>query len=85
MNTILVNTVLGKVDNIEEILPKEFAVVEGWQKEGVIAHLFLKEAGTGAVLIFNETDEQKARELIAQLPLHTYFEQTEYIVLDKKF
>ncbi|PAW92304.1 hypothetical protein CKK33_01865 [Mucilaginibacter sp. MD40] len=85
MNTILVNTVLGKVENLEELLPHEFAVVEGWQKSGVLAHLFLKEAGTGAVLVFNETDEAKVRELITQLPLHTHFEKTEIIVLDKKF
>lgn len=85
MNTILVNTILGTVENIEEILPKEFAVVEAWKKEGILAHLFLKEAGTGAVLVFNETNEEKVRELMAQLPLYPYFEQIEYTILDKKF
>lgn len=51
MNTILVNTELGKVDNLESLLPKEFAVVEKWKNDGVIAHLLLKEEGRGAILI----------------------------------
>lgn len=85
MNTILVNTVLGKVENIEAILPKEFAKVEEWKSAGILAHLFLKENGAGAVLVFNETNEDKVRALITELPLYAYFTQMDFTVLEKQF
>lgn len=85
MNTIMVNTTLGKVENIEEILKGEFAVVAEWQQKGILAHIFVKEAGGGAVLIFNETDLKTVRQLISQLPLSKHFEKTEYTLLDKQF
>lgn len=85
MNAILVNSTLGKVENIEEILPKEFAVVTKWKEEGILAHLFIKEAAGGAVLVFNETDLAKVQELISQLPLYPHFEKTEYTLLEKQF
>ena len=85
MNTILVNSILGKVENIEEILQKEFAVVAAWKEAGILAHLFLKEAAGGAVLIFNETDQAKIQQLLTQLPLFRHFEKIEYTVLEKQF
>lgn len=85
MNTILVNTVLGKVENIEEILPQEFAVVAALKEEGVLAHLFIKEAMGGAVLVFNETDQDKVQKLLARLPLYKYFEKIEYTLLNQQF
>ncbi len=85
MNTILVNTTLGKVENIEEVLKGEFAVVAEWKQKGILAHIFVKEAGGGAVLVFNETDLEKVKQLISQLPLSKHFEKTEYTLLDKQF
>jgi len=85
MNTILVNSILGKVENIEEILPKEFAVVAAWKEAGILTHLFLKETAGGAVLIFNETDQAKVQQLLTQLPLFKHFEKIEYTALDKQF
>ena len=85
MNSILVNSTLGKVENLQEILPGEFAVVNAWREKGILAHLLLKEAGTGAVLIFNEADQVRVEQLISELPLSKYFEKTEYILLDKQF
>lgn len=85
MNTILVNTVLGKVENIEALLPGEFAKVAEWKDAGILANLLLKENGGGAVLIFNETEESKVKELLAELPLHQYFTEVTYTLLDKQF
>ena len=85
MNRILVNTVLGKVENIEEILPQEFAVVATWKEEGVLAHIFIKEAMGGAVLVFNETNQDKVEELLTQLPLHKHFTKIEYTLLNQQF
>lgn len=85
MNTILVNTVLGKVENIEEILPQEFAVVATWKEEGVLAHIFIKEAMGGAVLVFNETNQDKVEKLLAQLPFYKYFTKIEYMLLNQQF
>lgn len=43
----MVNTTLGKVENIEEVLKGEFAVVAEWQQKGILAHIFVKEAAGG--------------------------------------
>jgi muconolactone delta-isomerase len=76
---------MGKVGNLEEILPKEFAKVGEWKESGILAHLFVKEAASGAVLIFNGTDVEKVRQLISELPLFSHFEKIDYILLDKQF
>lgn len=49
---IIVNTVLGKVENIQDILPKEFAKVAELKEQGVLEHLFVKEGAAGAVLVY---------------------------------
>lgn len=66
MNTIMVNTTLGKVENIEEVLRGEFAVVAEWQQKGILAHIFVKEAGGGAVLVFNETNFETVKHQLLQ-------------------
>lgn len=85
MNTLLVNTDLGKVENIEEILPHEFAVVEAWKTAGVLKHIFIKEAAGGAVLIFNETNQEKVQNLLTKLPLYKHFTKVEYTLLNQQF
>ena len=85
MNRILVNTVLGKVENIEEILPQEFAVVAALKEEGVLVNVFIKEAMGGAVLIFNETNLDKVEKSLAQLPLYKHFTKIEYTLLNQQF
>ncbi len=85
MNRILVNTVLGPVENIQEFLPREFAVVGKWKEDGVLEHIFIKEAAGGAVLIFQGTDQDKVRQLMSNLPLFKHFQKIDYTVLDKQF
>jgi hypothetical protein len=81
----MVNTVLGPVENIQEYLPGEFAVVEKWKEEGVLEHIFIKDAASGAVLIFQGTDQDKVRQLISTLPLSKHFTKTDFTLLDKQF
>ncbi|MNL07537.1 hypothetical protein D3C87_1282170 [compost metagenome] len=56
-----------------------------WKEEGVLAHIFIKEAMGGAVLVFNETDEDKVQNLLSQLPLYKHFEKIEYTLLNQQF
>jgi muconolactone delta-isomerase len=81
----MVNTVLGPVENIQDYLPNEFAVVGKWKEEGILEHIFIKEAATGAVLVFQGTDQEKVRQLMSNLPLFKHFQQIDYTVLDKQF
>nr|WP_314495622.1 hypothetical protein [uncultured Chryseobacterium sp.] len=85
MNTILVSTELGKVENIEEILTQEFAVVAAWKQQGVLKHIFVKEAMGGAVLVFNETNQEKVQNLLTELPLYKHFTKVEYTLLIQQF
>ena len=87
MSWIQVNitTDLDKVPNVEEILPKEFVVVNGWKEQGFLEHLFIKDDKSGAVLVFKDIDEARAKDLIATLPLHPHMEKVEYLVVEKAF
>ena len=55
-------------DNFQEILQQEQEMVARWKAEGILEHLFLRQARNGAVLIFKDIDEQKVKELMEQLP-----------------
>ena len=48
-------------DNFQEILSHEREVVDRWKQEGLLDHLFLRPTRNGAMLIFKDTDEEKAR------------------------
>ena len=76
---------LDKVPNLQDILPKESAVVTGWKNQGILAHMFLKSDRSGAILVFNNIDETRAKELVKTLPLFQYFDKVEYSILDKQF
>jgi muconolactone delta-isomerase len=72
-------------DNFQEILKHEQEVVAQWKKEGILEHLFLRQAKNGAVLIFKDIDEEKAKELMATLPLYKLKKSVEYLNLIKQF
>jgi len=85
MKQILVNTYLSKDEGIAGVMAAEYEMTNSWRDKGIIEHLFAKENKGGAVLTFNESDEQKVRELIEQLPLFPFFEKVEYLPLDKLY
>ena len=71
--------------NFQEIIEHEQAAVAQWKEAGILAHLFLRPTSNGAVLIFNDVDEPKARELMASLPLYPFMQSVEYLPLMKQF
>lgn len=85
MSKIIVSTVLGQVNNIQDILPNEFAKVQALQAEGVLKHIYVKEGNTGAVLVFEGIPLEKAKTIVASFPLYPHFNQIDYAVVDQNF
>ena len=72
-------------ENFQEILKHEQEVVARWKAEGILEHLFLRQGRNGAVLIFKEMDEARARQLMETLPLYKIMLSVEYQSLIKQF
>jgi len=72
-------------DNFQEILKHEQEVVAQWKSEGVLDHLFLRQARNGAILIFKDVDEAKVKELVESLPFFKIKKSVEYYNLIKQF
>ncbi len=85
MSKVIVSTVLGKVENIQEFLPVEFAKVEALKAEGVLKSLYVKEGNTGAVLVFEGLSLDKTKETVRSFPLYPHFNQIEYSVVEQNF
>jgi muconolactone D-isomerase len=71
--------------NFQEIIKHEQEAVAQWKAEGILEHLFLRQGRNGAVLIFKEIDEQRAKELMETLPLYKLMKSVEYYSLMKQF
>jgi muconolactone D-isomerase len=71
--------------NFQEIIKHEQEVVAKWKEEGVLEHLFLRQERNGAVLIFKDVDEVKAKELMEKLPLYQLKKSVEYLNLIKQY
>jgi muconolactone delta-isomerase len=71
--------------NFQEIIKHEQEVVAKWKEEGILEHLFLRQERNGAVLIFKDIDEEKAKELMTTLPLYKLKKSVEYFNLIKQF
>jgi muconolactone D-isomerase len=72
-------------DNFQEIVKHEQEVIAKWKEEGILDHFFLRQTRNGAVLIFKDIDEEKAKELMATLPLYKLKKSVEYLNLIKQF
>ena len=72
-------------ENFPEILKHEQQVVSQWKEEGVLEHLFLRQSKNGAVLIFKDVDEERAKELMETLPFFKLKKSIEYLNLIKQF
>ena len=71
--------------NFQEIIKHEQEVVAQWKEEGILEHLFLRQGRNGAVLIFKDIDETRAKELMETLPLYKLMKNVEYYCLMKQF
>lgn len=85
MNKIIVNITddLTKIPNVDELLPKEFETAGKLREAGTLESLFVKDDRTGAILVLNGVDVEKAKEIIATFPLSKYFDKVEYFSTDK--
>lgn len=72
-------------DNFQEIIKHEQEVIAQWKADGIIEHLFLRQTRNGAVIIFKDIDEAKAKELMETLPLYQLMKSVEYFSLIKQF
>lgn len=72
-------------NNFQEILQHEQNVVADWKNSGILEHLFLRPTRNGAVLVFKDIDEPKAKEFMATLPLFPLMKSIEYLPLMKQF
>ena len=71
--------------NFQEILKHEQEVVAKWKEDGILEHLFLREAKNGAVLIFKDLDEEQVKELMKTLPFYQLKKSVEYLSLIQQF
>ena len=71
--------------NFQEVVKHEQEVVAKWKAEGILENLFLREEKNGALLIFRDIDEARAKELMETLPLYKLKKNVEYFVLMKQF
>jgi len=71
--------------NFSEILKQEQEVVAKWKEQGILEHLFLREARNGAVLIFKNVEEQQVKELMQTLPFYKLKKSVEYFNLIQQF
>lgn len=90
MNRILVLITLSD-SGIETIksnpeLPKrEMEYVNQWKEERILENFFISVSKKEAVLIFQNVDEIRTKELIEILPYFPYMAKIEYHLLNKQF
>ena len=71
--------------NFQEIIKHEQEVISAWKADGLIEHLFLRPTRNGAVIVFKDVDEARAKELMESLPLYQFVQSVEYFPLMKQF
>ena len=72
-------------DNFQEIIKHEQEVIYAWKADGLIEHLFLRPTRNGAVIVFKDVDEARAKTLMESLPLYQFVLSVEYFPLMKQF
>ncbi|MEI6190267.1 MAG: hypothetical protein WCP61_07575 [Chitinophagia bacterium] len=71
--------------NFPELLKQEQEVVADWKSQGVLEHLFLRQAKNGAVLIFKDVEEDQVKVLMETLPFYKIKKSIEYYNLIQQF
>lgn len=90
MNRILVLITLSDsgietIKSTPDLPGKEMEFVNQWKAENILESFFISVSKKDAVLIFQNVDEAKAKELIAILPYFPYMAKIEYHNLNKQF
>ena len=71
--------------NFPVVLKQEQELVAKWKEQGILEHLFLRQAKNGAVLIFKDVEEEQVKELMKTLPFYTLKKSVEYFNLIQQF
>lgn len=90
MNRIMVLITLSdkgiEVIKSNPALPeKEMEFVDQWKAEGILESFFISMTKKDAVLMFQNVDESKTKELIESLPYFPHMERIHYHNLNKQF
>lgn len=90
MNRILVLITLSDngIDTIKsnpDLPKKEMEFVNKWKEEAILESFFISVTKKSAVLIFQNIDETKTKELIETLPYFPFMAKIEYHDLNKQF
>ncbi|MFZ1516308.1 MAG: hypothetical protein WAT21_12955 [Saprospiraceae bacterium] len=90
MNRVLVLITLSDsgIETIKsnpELPKKEMEFVNQWKKENILERFFIYVTKKDAVLIFQNVDESRTKELIEILPYFPYMAKIEYHNLNKQF
>ncbi len=90
MNRILVLITLSDsgietIKSTPELPKREMEYVNQWKEETILESFFISVSKKDAVLIFQNVDETKAKELIETLPYFPYMANVEYHNLNKQF
>lgn len=90
MNRIMVFITLSEsgIETIKsnpELPRKEMDFVNQWKQENILESFFISVSKKDAVLIFQNVDEARTKELIGILPYFPYMAKIEYHNLNKQF
>lgn len=90
MNRILAFITLSDsgIDTIKsspELPKREMEFVNQWKQENILESFFISVSKKDAVLIFQNVDEVKTKQLIETLPYFPFMEKIEYHNLNKQF
>jgi hypothetical protein len=90
MNRVLVFITLSdegltSIRSNPELPKKEMEFVNKWKEENVLESFFISMTKKDAILIFQNIDEARTRELIKILPYFPYMSKIEYHNLHKQF
>jgi len=90
MNRIMVLIALSDngitiIKSNSELPKKEMEYVNHWKDENILESFFISVSKKEAVLILQNIDESKTKELIESLPYYPYMEKIAYYNLNKQF
>ncbi|WP_338869881.1 hypothetical protein WBJ53_21310 [Spirosoma sp. SC4-14] len=90
MNRILVLITLSDsgietIKSTPELPKKEMEFVGQWKQENILENFYISVTKKDAVLIFQDIDETRTKELIETLPYFPYMSKIEYHNLNKQF
>lgn len=76
---------IATIKSNPELPKKEMEFVNNWKQKNILESFFISVSKKDAVLIFQNVDELKTKELIGTLPYFPYMAKVEYHQLHRQF